>query len=357
MNKDEIFVIYGNQAFDNTYNLLKHLNIASEIPNGARIGIKPNLVVARKSELGATTDPNIVAGIVVYLQDNGHKNIIVLEGSWVGDNTKRAFETCGYKALAAKYGVELLDLKGDKAVRKDAAGMELAICAEIDKLDYFINVPVLKGHCQTRMTCALKNLKGCIPDGEKRRYHTLGIHKPVAHLNTVIKTDLVVVDGIYGDLDFEEGGTPINMNRIVACKDAVMLDTYICDVMGIDVDDVEYIGMAERLGVGRASYERDKVFELNTNEKLPIDKQHKYITFDNVAEKDSCSACYASLIHGMTRYSGARGMKQKICIGQDYKGQNVSGAVGVGACCSGFDNYVKGCPPTGADIIAFLEDL
>lgn len=355
MNKDEIFVIYGGAAFDNTYELLKRLDIASDIPNGSRIGIKPNLVVARKSELGATTDPNIVAGIIAYLQDNGHKNIIVLEGSWVGDNTKRAFDICGYNALAKKYGVEILDLKGDKAVRKDAAAMELPICAEVDKLDYFINVPVLKGHCQTRMTCALKNLKGCIPDGEKRRYHTLGIHKPVAHLNTVIKTDLVIVDGIYGDLDFEEGGTPINMNRIIACKDPVMLDSYVCELMGIDIADVEYITLAERLGVGTTKYDKSKIVELNENEKLPIGKEHKYITFNNVAEKDSCSACYASLIHAMTRFRGARSMKRKICIGQAYKGQNVSGAVGIGACCSGFDENVKGCPPTGSDIIAFLE--
>ncbi len=357
MNRDEIFVIYGSSAFENTYTLLKRLDIASEINPNARIGIKPNLVVSQRSELGATTDPNIVAGIVAYLKDNGHNNIVILESAWVGDNTKRAFEVCGYNDIAKKYNVELLDLKSDKSIKKDAAGMELSICATLDNLDYLINVPVLKGHCQTRMTCALKNLKGCIPDSEKRRYHTLGIHKPVAHLNTVIKTNLVIVDGIYGDLDFEEGGTPINMNRIVACADPVMLDAYICDVMGVDVNNVEYILLAQQLGVGVASYDKSNIVELNTNEKLPIDKKHKYITFDNVFEKDSCSACYASLIHAMTRYRKARSMKHKICIGQAYKGQSMSGAVGIGQCCGKFEQYVKGCPPTGSEIIAFLENL
>ena len=47
-----------------------------------------------------------------------------------------------------------------------------------------INLPVLKGHCQTLITCALKNNKGLIPNAEKRRFHTLGAassHRPSEH--------------------------------------------------------------------------------------------------------------------------------------------------------------------------------
>ena len=42
-------------------------------------------------------------------------------------------------------------------------------------MDRLINIPVLKGHCQTAMTCSLKNLKGCIPNKEKQRYHREGL--------------------------------------------------------------------------------------------------------------------------------------------------------------------------------------
>ena len=49
------------------------------------------------------------------------------------------------------------------------AGMELSVCRCVQDFDYLINVPVLKGHCQTRVTCALKNMKGLIPNKEKRR--------------------------------------------------------------------------------------------------------------------------------------------------------------------------------------------
>ena len=46
----------------------------------------------------------------------------------------------------------------------------MEICCRALDADFLINLPVLKGHCQTAMTCALKNCKGCIPDREKRRF-------------------------------------------------------------------------------------------------------------------------------------------------------------------------------------------
>ena len=56
--------------------------------------------------------------------------------------------------------------------------MQLSVCKRAAEADFLINVPVLKAHCQTLFTCALKNLKGVIPDKEKRRYHTLGYPPP-----------------------------------------------------------------------------------------------------------------------------------------------------------------------------------
>ena len=44
----------------------------------------------------------------------------------------------------------------------------------------------------------------------------MGLHKPIACLNKAIKQDLIIVDGIMGDLNFEEGGNPVKMNRILA---------------------------------------------------------------------------------------------------------------------------------------------
>lgn len=110
--------------------------------------------------------------------------------------------------MAARYGAELIDTQKEKAKAVDCAGMELHICQCAFDVDYMINVPVMKGHCQTRITCALKNMKGLIPNGEKRRFHSMGLHKPIAHLAVGIRQDFILVDSICGDLNFEDGGIP-----------------------------------------------------------------------------------------------------------------------------------------------------
>ena len=113
MRKDKIFITYGKDARDMAIDLLKAANIADEIPKGAAIGLKPNLVVADRPENGATTHTGIVIGIIEYLQEHGFTNISIIEGSWLGDSTVRAFSTCGYNEISKKYNVKLFDLKKD----------------------------------------------------------------------------------------------------------------------------------------------------------------------------------------------------------------------------------------------------
>ena len=357
-----LYIKYGSNGFEMAKSLMSHMNIASEIPENALIGIKPNLIVAKPSNSGATTDPRIIEGIIAYLQENNHKNIIILEGSWVGDKTSRAFRICGYEKIAEKYGIELVDLQKDPGSAVKIEDLTLFICRKALEVDYLINVPVLKGHCQTKMTVSLKNLKGCIPNSEKRRYHTLGIHKPVAYLNKALKSNLIIVDGIIGDLDFEEGGTPVNMNRIIAGKDPVLVDSYCASLMGHNKYDVEYIKLAEKLGIGSADSDNAKIIEINKSKEVSIEHKHltsvgfsKYVT-----ENSACSACFAGLVHALSRLRETGeldSINKKIYIGQYYKHKKSSGnSIGIGDCCKYFDNYVKGCPPKAIDIIKKLKE-
>lgn len=357
-----LYIKYGSDGYKMAQSLMDKMDIASEIPENALIGIKPNLVVAKASASGATTDPQIVDGIITYLKSKGHNNIIILEGSWVGDKTDRAFKICGYNKIAKKHGIELVDLQKDSGSAVKVKDLTLFVCQKALSVDYMINVPVLKGHCQTRMTVSLKNMKGCIPNSEKRRYHTLGIHKPVAYLNKVLKTDLIIVDGIIGDLDFEEGGTPINMNRLIAGKDPVLVDSYCASLMGFDKYDIEYIRLAEKLKIGSADTEKAEIIEINKSKEVSF--EHKHLTSVNfskyVTEKSACSACFAGLVHALSRVREKGELEKidkKIYIGQYYKHKKSAGnSLGIGDCCRHFDNYVPGCPPNAIDIIKKLKN-
>ena len=228
------------------------------------------MVAPSEASYGATTHSEIVAGIIEYLQERGFSNLVMLESSWVGDKTAEAAEVCGYYELSERYHVPFIDLQKDTYQTYSCQGMELKICDEVKSLDFLINVPVMKGHCQTKITCALKNLKGLIPNCEKRHFHAMGLHEPIAYLAAEIAPDFTVVDSICGDWDFEDGGNPVELNRILAATDPVLCDAYVCHFMGYEVEEVPYIKMAEALGAGDACWENVQLRELNTPKRENI---------------------------------------------------------------------------------------
>lgn len=359
MEKNQIFIKTGTKYKKMTRELLEESNLAELIGDKNKmVGIKPNLVSPSDPANGGTTHPEIVAGILEYLKENGFKNSMILEGSWVGDRTADAFEVCGYRQLCEDYDVEFYDTQKDKSYTKDCYGLELKICESVKKVDFLINVPVMKGHCQTKITCALKNMKGLIPNTEKRHFHSMGLHKPIAHLNVGIHQDFIVVDNICGDLDFEDGGNPVVMNRIWTAMDPVLVDAYVCQQLHYKVSDVPYVKLASELGVGCSDITKADIRVLGEDIQQNIPERRKVVEVaDTVEEVDSCSACYGYLIPAldMLKQEGLlEKLHEKICIGQGYRGK--TGELGVGNCTRNFKHHTEGCPPTENQIYEFLKE-
>ncbi len=321
------------------------------------IGLKPNLVVSKKASSGATTHPEFCAGIITFLQGKGFFNISILEGSWVGDRTERAFKVCGYFDIAKKYAVPLVNLQKDPSVLCKGSNGEYRICRSILELDRLINIPVLKGHCQTAMTCALKNLKGCIPDSEKQRFHREDLCQAIADLNEILRSDLILVDALAGDPDFEEGGNPFTLNLFMAAQDPVLLDSYACSLLGLKALDVPYIKKAARLGVGSEIISSDTIQSLNKGEGLD-NLQHSSLgaaLSKHIHEKGACSACFSSLTQALKQLQEeGLPLPETIRIGQGFKKKAIDG-LGVGDCLSRCSFFVPGCPPKPSIIADYLK--
>ena len=361
MNRNDILMIHGTDYKEMAKQVLKAADVAGMIGDrAARIGLKPNLVTANPPSSGATTHAELLAGAIEYLQENGFTDITVMEGSWVGCGTMLAYQAAGYGQILERYGVPFVNLQKDSFRTVDAKGMDIAVCDLPLSMDFMINMPVLKGHCQTVVTCALKNNKGLMPNSEKRRFHQLGLHKPIAHLSTAVPCDFILVDNICGDLDFEEGGNPVVMNRVLGFLDPVLCDAFVCESMGHPLEDVPYIRMAEKLGVGTADTAHASLVKLNEPEASGAQMKAKGRVkrlAGYAAPGDACSACYGSLIHALCRMEengSLRKGKPPIAIGQGYRGK--SGQIGVGRCTAGFSKTLGGCPPTAAQMLAFLEE-
>lgn len=356
----EIRIIYSDDAAYMTEELLKSYRIEDKIGDRSkRIVLKPNLVVPSRPEDGATTHVAIITSIIGYLQERGFRNITIAEGSWVGASTEDAFRLLGYYDIKKKYSVGLVDTKKDKFRKVEANGMKMEISETILNADYLINLPVLKGHCQTMMTCCMKNLKGCLSDRSKRDFHHWGLTEPIAALNTIIHPDINIVDSINGDLDFEEGGNPVKTDRMFMGEDAVLMDTFSCSLMGYSPEDIGYIPLGAEYGAGSMDLGKAEIIQLNTPSASDIRPRGEVKRLASYTSPDmACSACYASLIHALKRMdeSGSlRSLKTKIACGQGYTGKEIE--AGVGACCKGAKHSVKGCPPSASDILSMLEEL
>ena len=352
-----IYEIYGRDAHEMTLRLLERAEAIRLVPSGGSVALKPNLVVAGAPESGSTTHPGVLSGCIEYFRAHGVRDISVIEGSWVGDDTMRAMRKAGYDEVCGRYGVPFYDLKKDATRSIRTAVGQIEICRRALDAGLLVDLPVLKGHCQTIMTCALKNLKGCLPDREKRRFHAMGLQKPIAALGAVLKPRLVVVDSICGDLDFEEGGNPVETNRMMLGTDAVQMDAYCCALMGLSPDDVPYIGLAEEYGGGSAAWEEKDILRLNKPAEAVAHARPRGIVASltgHVHENQACSACFAALTRAL--YMTRSGENGEIYIGQGWRGQTLAG-LGIGRCCSGAAECVPGCPPTAEAVAKKLMSM
>ena len=228
--------------------------LAKHVTPGARVLVKPNLVCARDWRTGTTTNPAVVESIVRLAWKAGAGDVLVGDGSGVGEDTNQVFEALGYNEMALRSGARLVDFNVDPVEVECPAGVVLErvpVSKTVLGVDVLIDVPVLKTHCQTIVTLSLKNMKGVVHPRGKREMHFQGLEQAIVDLSTVIAPQLVVVDGMVG----QEGrgpaaGQPVEMNLILAGANRVAVDAVCCRVMGVDPEAIPVIRMASSAGLG-----------------------------------------------------------------------------------------------------------
>jgi uncharacterized protein (DUF362 family) len=135
------------------------------------------------------------------------------------------------------------------------------------RADRVINVPVVKHHALSGLTCGLKNHMGLI-GGSRGRLHQ-EIHVSLADLAAAIRPTLTVVDatrimtrngptgGRLEDLRVE--------NAVAAGTDPVACDAWAARLLGLDPREVGHVAQAEGRGLGRIEAGSGSVHEVAAN--------------------------------------------------------------------------------------------
>jgi uncharacterized protein (DUF362 family) len=368
-NMEKIYIIHGNQPREMVHSLLKKTGALDLLKSGDRVVIKPNLVVSRNQWEGVNTDPNVIKSLVIELKERGIDRITIADGSGWGQKATLAFDICGYKDMARRYGLDLQDLEEDSFIKKpvniDGPFKSIEIAKTVIECDFLINAPLMKAHMEASITCALKNIKGTIPGHMKRRFHGTDLHRAIAQLNSILYPDLIIVDGLKGNLSWETGNTPILMDRMLIGKNPVEVDSVVADMLGYHPIDIRYIAHSSEGGLGTCDLNRIKVEALNEPVKdMSFQSPPHYSTkfTCEISAEGVCCCCMGNLMFALERLKdkGLLSKHQYFTIGQKSlpTARTDSMNIAVGKCAAMLhpaDVVIKKCPPTVNEIYYHVE--
>ncbi|MBP1699378.1 MAG: hypothetical protein H6Q41_4566 [Deltaproteobacteria bacterium] len=360
----EVFVIYGNQVESMVRQLLEKTGAMDRLRPDDRVMIKPNLLVSRQKWVGINTDPRVVEALVKTLKERGIHRITVGDGSGMGYSATKAFEYCGYRDMASRYGLNLVDLERDEFIEKpvhmEGPFKSLEIARTALECDYFVNVPLMKAHNETLITCSLKNLKGTLSRSMKTAFHGVNLHKAIAQLNSVLLPNLIIVDGLQGDLHSESGHDPVVMDRMILGTNPVEVDSFVADALGYQPRDIRHIAYSADAGLGTGDLEKIKIQSLNRPSEIkrfspPTHYSKKFPC--SISAEGACCTCMGNFIFALERLNekGILSEGLSFLIGQHLKipTQKKAFTIAVGQCASKqvvADLCIDECPPTAGNI-------
>ncbi len=201
---------------------------------GRIVLVKPNVVSNKPSP--STTNPEVVGAVVRILYEEGAKKVFVGDMSAaIYLNTLSNMNRTGIGKAAEEAGAETVAFEdfGWVEVAIPKAPFKKALVTEwIDRVDFFLNLPVIKTHRSASYSICLKNFIGCTHITQRPYLiDSSRWEETVAELNLAYQPDLNIVDGT---ISMIEGGpwqgTPQKTSLIIASTDRVA-----ADVVGLGV--------------------------------------------------------------------------------------------------------------------------
>jgi uncharacterized protein (DUF362 family) len=217
--------------------------------------VKPNIGWDTIPERAANTNPLLIKKIVKHCMDAGAKSVYVFDNTC--DEWSRCYSNSGIKSAVVDAGGKMVPGNSesyyhDVEIEKGENLKEAKVHELILESDVFINVPVLKSHGGTSLSIAMKNLMGIVWD--RRYWHRNDLHQCIADFASYRKPDLNIIDAYNVMKRNGPRGVSvedvINMKSQIISTDIVAADAAAAKLFGADIEDVDYIGLADKLNVG-----------------------------------------------------------------------------------------------------------
>jgi len=257
----DVCIVKSTYGEDLHNNLKKCIELCGglDIGSGDSVIIKINLCDFRPPETGAITHPFFLNALLAYLRSNFRNlKIKVIESDATSTDADLLAKWFGFLSIINKWDAKWVNLSKTTFFEKEIHGRHFKVMkvSEIFRDEhFFISLAKLKTHSITKISCALKNQFGCIPEKRKIKFHS-SLDDVIVDANLAMPPNFCIVDGIIG-LGGARGpawGPPIYSNLIIAGPDPVSTDAVCAKIMGFHPIFIGHIRKAEASGIGSTKY-------------------------------------------------------------------------------------------------------
>lgn len=224
---------------------------------GDRVFVKINhLSPPSLPEKGIITHPVFTEAVLELLKTVA---VDITVGDDIESGSGDGFRLSGFRRMCERVGVRLVNLKEDGFVERRCNGHFLdKVCLAVSALDadVVINLPKLKTHSLTVLTCGVKNMYGVIPAGLRTRFHGEYIRNEdfcqmLVDIFSVIKPQLTIVDAVVAmEGEGPADGSLKQAGVILASEDTVALDAVTTKIMGLNPADIYTTRYGDERGLG-----------------------------------------------------------------------------------------------------------
>ncbi len=252
------------------------IDALSFVKPGMKIGIKANLVTGSAADKAITTHPVLLKILCEMLTERGASVVIGDSpgGLYTPAFVQGIYKACGLYELestttrrsvapsdTASPSSGKVSLNQDFSVKDgkfpEAVSLKSFIYTGwLDDVDAIINFSKLKTHAMMGMSCAVKNMFGCIPGTTKPDYHMRfpeekAFANVMVDLNEFFGPVLYVVDAIDGmEGNGPTAGEKRHIGAILASKKPYALDMVCANMIGMGISDVQTLLVANKRGLG-----------------------------------------------------------------------------------------------------------
>jgi uncharacterized protein (DUF362 family) len=348
--------------------------------------VKPNLGFLGDSGTGIITHCEVVRGVVRFMKEVGAQPFIG-DSCIFGVNPKEVFERSGTATIAREEGVDLINLDEGRPVPfhvPDPYAVDgFKVSSYAAEADRIVSVPVMKTHMHVIASLSLKNMKGCLHQREKMRFHHLreedrflawhpykNLDRAVADLASVLYADLAVIDGIVAMEGLGPGlGEPKPLGLVLAGEDSIATDIAALFLMGFTEKELPHLALAmtkrKRTGLTfeDLDVDREAFLALRSPFKraVPEDISAQFPEF-TITSGETCSACDATMMAFLKTWGKSYSGKDvpQIAMGKriDPRRIHKERCILVGNCTAKLREmgiFLEGCPPIPSDILKAID--